>query len=145
GVRNYMNGLYAGLSKNDAGIEVSFLESPESFLGMGAGTAFFFDNLFKSFANYDIIHNPGTSLLMPLKKNGCTLITTIHDLIPLLYPELQPEVKQYNIKDRLWYELLVKRADSLALESDILIALSIQTRDEILKFGYDEKKITIVS
>ncbi len=144
GVRNYMNGLYQGLSKNDVGIDVSFLKSPERFLGMGAGTAFFFDNLLKSFADYDVFHNPGTNLLVPLAKNGCVSVTTVHDMVPVMYPELNPE-RNASIKNMLWYEMLVRRAYLLALKSDFIISRSTQTTEEILKFGYDRKRITVIS
>ena len=62
-------------------------------------------------------------------------VTTIHDLIPLLFPRLTPKIIVNTHKDRLEW---VKK------ESDRIIVPSIATKLDLIKYGFDEKKIRVI-
>jgi glycosyltransferase involved in cell wall biosynthesis len=115
------------------GIDISPLESGHSIRGIG----FYVQNLKKSILQidkvnqyeflkstnnlkgFDVIHIPYFDpffIHLPLKKTG-KLVVTVHDLTPLILPELFP----IGIKGRVKWELnkqLLNRADAIITDSD---------------------------
>ncbi len=146
GMNNYFHGLYEGMVEHEnKGFEVTCIQTPKRFMGMGAGVAFFKSNLLRSFKEYDIIHNPGPDLLYAMRKDGTTQVATMHSLNPILYPKTQPEVRHFGLKTRLWYELVVKNTYRLALWSDFIIARSTKVMNECEQLGYPKERMMLVT
>jgi glycosyltransferase involved in cell wall biosynthesis len=88
----------------------------------------------KIFSDFDIVHNPAPFPL--LTKPGKHYVSTIHDLIPVIFPEwdLLPRV----ISSRLFYPKLIR-------DSDRIIADSKNTKKDIVNYYHvDEQKISVV-
>ena len=88
----------------------------------------------KIFSDFDIVHNPAPFPL--LTKPGKCYVSTIHDLIPVIFPEwdLLPRV----ISSRLFYPKLIH-------DSDRIIADSNNTKNDIIKYYHvDEQKISVI-
>ena len=86
-------------------------------------------------ANIDIYH--GLSNEIPLGLNGvCKMVVTIHDLIVLRHPELYGKFARY---------ILEKKTRYACYNADIVIAISQQTKADILKYyNIPESKIRVM-
>ncbi len=119
GIGVYTKMLFESLSKLD-GIEVT----------MGN---------FKNMQNPDIVHYPSFSFFkiqLPFVKKGKTVVT-VHDTIPLIYPNNYPAGIVGSIK--LQYQTLALR------QSDAIIADSETSRKDIVRFlGVSQDKIKVV-
>ena len=83
-----------------------------------------------------LFHGLSGELPSGLKKNNIKSVVTIHDLIFLRYPQL------YTYFDRKIHHYKFKKA---ALQADIIIAISEQTKKDIVTFlGIDESKIKVI-
>ena len=86
--------------------------------------------------NVKLYHGLSGELPTGLAKRNIRSIVTIHDLIFLRYPEF------YKPIDRTIYK---KKFYSACKASDLIVALSKQTRDDIISFfGIKEEKIRLV-
>ncbi|MCX6353816.1 MAG: glycosyltransferase family 1 protein [Candidatus Aureabacteria bacterium] len=86
----------------------------------------------------DLFHS--TNFMAPIRRFGGKLVLTIHDIIPLKFPEYAPRSK----KSRLFplYKWLMKR---LASSADIIIADSEHSRGDIIKhLGIPPHKVKTV-
>jgi len=89
-------------------------------------------------AGVDLFHS--TNFMAPLRRYGGRLVLTIHDIIPLKFPEYAPRSK----KSRLFplYKWLMKR---LASSADIIIADSEHSRGDIITYlGVPPHKVKTV-
>ena len=145
GIERYMYELYHTMQRiKNKGFSISKVELKKLPI-IGSGLSFELLSKYKNFSEFDIIHN-----LMPLKfskpkmlrKN--ILITTAHDFQPILYPELMFESKR-RFKDLLWLDLVIKPGLESTLKSDYISANSSQTRDEVVKLGFDKSKVFVVN
>ena len=83
-----------------------------------------------------LFHGLSGELPTGLAKQKIRSVTTIHDLIFLRYPEF------YKPIDRLIYK---KKFSAACHQSDLIIAISKQTREDIIRFfGVREDKIRLV-
>ncbi len=107
-------------------------------------TGQWFGSYWRSFKAYkrvselklDIYHGLSNELPYKINKTGAKSIATIHDLIFIRFPEL------YKSADRKIYIQKAKYACDIA---DVVIAISEQTKTDILKyFEIDEKKIQVI-
>lgn len=86
--------------------------------------------------NIEIFHGLSGEIPLGLKKHGIKSIVTIHDLIFMRYPEF------YSFFDRKIHYHKFKKA---AQDADIVIAISKQTKDDIVHFlGINPSKIKVV-
>ncbi len=86
--------------------------------------------------NVDIYHGLSGEIPNGLKKNGVASIVTIHDLIFLSHPHY------YSFFDKIIYKRKFAHA---AKNADIIIAISKQTKRDIIKYGkVASKKIKVV-
>ncbi|MBN1388388.1 MAG: glycosyltransferase family 4 protein [Bacteroidales bacterium] len=86
--------------------------------------------------NPDVYHGLSSELPVSLEKSGIKTLVTVHDLIYMRYPGL------YKAIDRNIYFGKIKHA---CKNSDHIIAISEQTKDDIVKFtGIDSKKISVI-
>lgn len=108
-------------------------------------------NFYKKFKNYwrqkavvndlikdgiEIYHGLSGELPSGLKKNNIRSVVTIHDLIFIHFPKL------YSFFDRKIHFLKFKKA---AQNADIVIAISEQTKQDIVRFlKIDPKKIKVI-
>ncbi len=84
----------------------------------------------------DIFHGLSNELPAGIYKTNVASVVTIHDLIFLRFPEF------YKAIDRKIYYNKVKYACSVA---DVIVAISKQTKDDIIKFfEVDPKKIKVI-
>lgn len=119
------------------------------------GLLFGFRSHFDNFNDYDILHNldPSNLLWYNFKKHNIVVVSTIHDLVPVFYRRLivVPNVGFKDIK-----QIFVKASQMVscaitsfylkqALKSDFIIVNSSQTKKEVIKFGYDPKRIFVVN
>ena len=106
---------------------------------IGSGLSFPIKTLFKNFNKYEIIHNLASYPFFPIFKNGI-IITTIHEFQNILYPELNL-IQEISIKDKLWDKLVVKPGITSAYSSDLVLANSIQTKQEAISIGIPKEKV----
>ncbi len=142
GTHRYMYELYKNMLNNDQKIRISKLEAEN--LHMGNGLSFLFYYMFKNLGNYDIIHNPDFKPLLPLMKGKALWLSTAYDLAPILYPSLCDDTSD-SAKSKIWLELILKQGIRMSLMSDFIIAISTQTRSELIKVGYSSKQIKVIN
>jgi glycosyltransferase involved in cell wall biosynthesis len=84
----------------------------------------------------DLYHGLSNELPLGIAESGIKSVVTIHDLIFMRLPEL------YKSFDRKVY---LKKTKNAVLEADQIIAISQQTKDDMIELlGADEKKISII-
>lgn len=84
----------------------------------------------------ELFHGLSGEIPMGLKKKNIKSVVTIHDLIFMRYPNL------YGFFDRKMHYLKFKKA---AFNSDIIIAISEQTKKDIVTFlGVEPDKIKVI-
>ncbi len=82
----------------------------------------------------DVFHGPMT--LIPLAPTACAVVVTIHDLVPLLFPETVPA--KYALYVKWLMGRAVKRAERV-------IAVSGQTKDDLVSvLGVDPDRVAVV-
>jgi glycosyltransferase involved in cell wall biosynthesis len=112
----------------------------------GPGNAFhkYFSSYWRSFAlakqlvndKIDLFHGLSNELPKNINKTGIPSVVTIHDLIFMRYPQF------YNRIDRMIYAKKFKYA---AQKASRIIAISIQTKNDLMKFfGIPDSKIDVV-
>lgn len=85
----------------------------------------------------DLFHGLSNELPLGITESGIRSVVTIHDLIFMRLPEL------YKSFDRKVY---LKKTKNAVLEADQIIAISQQTKNDLVELlGADKKKINIVS
>lgn len=111
---------------------------------LGAGLAFPLQTSLESFNGYDIVHNlPCYPFLAKLNKDTM-LVTTAHEFQAVLYSKLNA-IQEMGIKDKAWTELVAKPGIKSALNSDLILANSIQTQKEAISLGVSRKKVILTS
>ena len=86
--------------------------------------------------NIDIYHGLSGEIPIGLRKKNIATVVTIHDLIFFSHPSY------YSFFDRIIYSRKSKHA---AISSDKIIAISEQTKRDIIKYLYiDKEKISVV-
>lgn len=162
GIIVYTSGIYSNLCKM-RGIDIKKLE----YEGISAAyhmpsmlhVSYLLNSLVSDFSGYDIIHNPhALRPFIPMNKGKALLVSTCHDVAPLTTGDLATktlESDDKSIKEVMRRNLVTAnmemtkftliRGFELALKSDYMIANSIQSMDEVLSFGYDKKRISVVN
>jgi alpha-1,3-rhamnosyl/mannosyltransferase len=80
----------------------------------------------------DVVHG----LHLELAPSRATGIVTIHDLIPLLYPDSMPN----PVRRRLFSRIVRQSAE----RATAVIAPSFMTRDDLVRFGIAREKIEVI-
>ncbi|MFC1643641.1 glycosyltransferase family 4 protein, partial [Chlamydiota bacterium] len=81
----------------------------------------------------DIYYAP--NYMVPLIKKPCAFVITVHDIIPLKFPEFTPKSKKTRL---FWlYKLIMKRIVKIA---DVIISDSKKTKRDIIKYFYCSNK-----
>jgi len=84
----------------------------------------------------DLYHGLSNEIPMNIEKTGVRSVVTIHDLIFLKFPKL------YNTIDR---QIYLRKAKNAVESADHIIAISKQTRDDLVELlGADKNKTSIV-
>ncbi len=98
-------------------------------------------SMFLKSNEYDIVHVVGPLPFFPLlfKKHRNTIITTAHDFMPttLIAANI------HNLKDKVISKFMADMR--ISLNSDYLIAISTQTRDEAVQLGFERNKIKVIN
>lgn len=97
--------------------------------------------MFMDTSVYDTIHILGPLPMFQLlyKKHNCTIITTAHDF-------MSTQLLAANIKNPVsaaWQKMLADLR--VSLNSDYLIAISSQTKDQAVSLGFERSKIKIIN
>ncbi len=110
----------------------------------GIRIPFIIASLFKDFTKYDIIHNLNQDKPFKFFGNKKTLVvTTVHDLRPYSNKFM---LDVFNKNNGFIYKNLIKYTIfNCALKSDFIIAASSQTKDELIKFGFDKSRIKVIN
>ena len=72
------------------------------------------------------------------------IFTIAYNFPPILFPEFTFD-HDTKLKDKKWLGYIIKTYFRSILSSDYLICNSTQTKGEVIKFGFDENKISVVS
>ena len=142
GIQRYMFELYNHLKNSYMNIDkIEFRPIPL----IGSGMSFALHTIFENFNKYDILHNlMPVPFLKPKLFRESILITTAHDFQPLLYPQFTFD-HGTTLKDKFWLKLVVKPGFKSTLNSDYLIVISSQTKEEAIELGFDKTRIFIAS
>ena len=135
GVGRYMYELDKRL-KAQKGLSVHRFEP--STAALGSGMSLVINTTLTDFSNYDIIHKLNVYPAIPLRKSKAIVITTLHDYAVTKSMRL---LTRLNFGHNLWTKLGLELS---LLSSDYMIANSTQTRDEMIKDGYDRNRVFAV-
>ena len=144
GVVRYSNELYENLKSLSGPDEHFDQEMLTSMPFLGAGLAFPLLTSLRSFSGYDIVHNLPCYPFFPKLNKDTILVTTAHEFQAISYPELNA-VQEMGIKDKAWTELVAKPGIKAALNSDLILANSVQTQKEAISLGVSRKKVCLTS
>ena len=139
----YTKGLYDGLRKEGINVEVIWSPQPTFVGGQTLHHSFLLpSHILKVAKKFDIIHATqlGFTVIFPFLR-GIGRVVTIHDLIPLLYPEEFSHSipsKCINLSAFFFWLSTSKCAEKI-------IADSSQTKSDIVRFGYPKEKIEVVN
>jgi glycosyltransferase involved in cell wall biosynthesis len=139
GVWRYNNGLNSNRSLIPKSMQIDYIDVPTS-RAFGSALPLALQTSFKAFDGYDIVHNLSTYPFYPRGRKNFILVTTAHEMQPVLHPELTP-VRLRSFSDRLWEELISKPGLNCLFSSDYAIAGSKQTVEGLVKGGFDRKRI----
>ncbi|MFP3289386.1 MAG: glycosyltransferase family 1 protein [Candidatus Micrarchaeota archaeon] len=162
GIPRYANELYKNLKRY---INIDYIEfaSPSIiFPGFGVLSDLLqnekFFSIHKSNLEYNIIHNPDPRIRLSYKKkNNLVYITTAHDLIPILEPEVVNNIPRYGILKSKIVNSLLYHINEISVtlgnntikenisNSDYLICNSTQTKKELINFGIESGKISVIN
>lgn len=135
----YNEGLNQAREAIPKGMQVDYIDVPPS-RWFGSALPLALQTSFQSFSGYDIVHDLSGYPFYPKGRKNFILVTTGHEMQPVLYPELD-NVRIRSFKDRLWEELISKPGMRCLLNSDYAIAGSQQTVQGLIKAGFDRKRI----
>ena len=158
GIQRYAYNLYTNL-KSTYIFNIKTVETPLSNI-LVPGYGFLRDKFYlsnkKIFTSENIIHYTDPGVYLPELKEK-TVISTIHDLIPILEPDIVNNIPKYKY---LKYNFIRKslhqinkfsmRFNNLCIlsnlkNSDYLIANSTQTKGAVISFGIKNKKIKVIN
>ena len=141
----YMYNLYKNLLQIKDLNTIKFETKIPNLLGegnsfTGNAIAFTVDNLLRNFKQFDIIHTLYFNLVLSPFKFGHPIITTVHDAREIAdIPSL--ETNNYSVV----YKKIVHNIGMRTLKSDHIIAISSQTKEEMVKLGYPKNEISVVN
>ena len=107
---------------------------------IGAALAFPIQTALKDFGGYDIVHNLTGYPFYPIKRKHAKIVTTVHELPFVFYPELVKKFT-YSFKDILWDKLVVRPGAYSAMNSDYIICNSINTMKEVIAYGFPKERV----
>ena len=116
----------------------NLLGSGNSFTGNAV--AFTLDNLLRNFQQFDLIHALYFNLVLSPFKFQRPIITTVYDAREIVDI---PSLKTNN--ESVIYKMIVHNIGMHTLKSDHIISISSQTKEEIVRLGYQRNKISIVN
>ena len=135
GIPRYVTMLYKYLAKLNKEDEINKI-SYKSLPLIGEGLSLELKSIFSNYDNYNIIHNPIG--FIPIHRIGkAKYIVTIHDT-KQIFPN--------SFKSKIWQHLVVNRGlDYTLRKADFIITISTQTREEVIKLGFNKNKIAIAN
>ena len=126
-LKNILNGITYG--KENAG---SFILPFPPYLSDLMGNRLRFIAIDKILGNIDVFHS--SDWTQPPAK--AFKVTTIHDIVPILYPKLtHPTILRVHRK----------RLDIVRKEVDRIIVPSDTTKGDLVKIGFDDKRIRVIA
>ncbi|MDE1824984.1 MAG: glycosyltransferase family 4 protein [Candidatus Micrarchaeota archaeon] len=139
GIGRYMRSLdkYLAAGKHK-GFSINRIESP---IGSESVPKTLLWSMLSRISSYDLIHVLGPLPLFQLlsKRHKNTIITTAHDFMPT-------SLIAANIKSAHQRILQKALADfRISLNSDYLISISTQTRDEAVELGFERSRIKVIN
>ncbi|MEM0147929.1 MAG: glycosyltransferase [Candidatus Micrarchaeaceae archaeon] len=132
------------LASNEDKIEILKIKIPKVF---GSGNSFlgnilflYLKSLFITFKDYDIIYLLNYNIF--IRRPTGKVISLVNDLreLNILEPYIH-KIFKYN----KFYSYVVKNVAKLTLKSDYIIAISTQTKEELIRAGYNKKNIFVVN
>jgi len=135
GIPRYVTMLYKYLAKLNKEDEINKI-SYKSLPLIGEGLSLELKSIFSNYDNYNIIHNPIG--FIPIHRIGkAKYIVTIHDT-KQIFPN--------SFKSKIWQHLVVNRGlDYTLRKADFIIVNSTQTKEEVMKLGFDKNKIEVIN
>ncbi|MDE1865674.1 MAG: glycosyltransferase [Candidatus Micrarchaeota archaeon] len=139
GIWRYPYGLNQERSLIPSSMRIDYVDVPTSkFFGSALPLAL--ETSFRDFGGYDIVHNLSSYPFYPRGRKRFTLVTTAHEMQPVLYPGLT-KLRLRTFSDILWEELISKPGIRCLLSSDYIMATSTLTMKGAIKAGFDKRKI----
>ena len=139
GIGRYMRSLDSHMaSRRLHGMTVERVEAPPSKYEMPNTILW---SAFSNINSYDVLHVLGPLPLFQLlyKRHRNVIITTAHDFMPTSWIAA-------NIKNPVERTFQKKIADlRISLNSDYLIAISSQTKQQAIDLGFDGKRIKVIN
>lgn len=139
-VRKYMYHLYEELKKSKEVKVTKVLSRINPFFR--ANLSMLYQNLFKDFSEFDIVHNPSSTPVFIKKKN--ILISTIFGFESIFVTRYEDKDKK-TFADTLRQKIVVPLVLKSILSSDYLIAVSSVSLKRVTKLGYDKNRVFVVN
>ncbi len=139
GIPRYVTMLYKSLEQLNKSNNLGFNIKKISYTGLpliGEGLSLELKSFFSNFENFDILHNP-IGFIPTYNIRNLKYVVTVHDT-QQIYPN--------SLKNKLWKVLVVKRGLNYTLKNaDFIITNSSQTKEEVIKLGFNKKKVAITN
>lgn len=149
GIQRYMQHIAKqltdiGNNNKNSVLRVEKVVSPVYPL-LGNGLSMMAWSFFNRLENKDLIHNLQPTLFYPSKskKHHGAILTTVFDFLH----EIDKQMIEQDLitwRAKLWWSLVIQKTTKYALNSDHLIAISSQTKDEAVQLGFERNKIDVV-
>ena len=137
GIPRYARELYSNmelLKKPNIKLEKIVMKSYGEF---GDAASAEINTIMGRLSRYDVVHSPSFFLMARNLKKDIKYVVSVHDLNPMMHN---------TMKGKAWYYLFFRRAIRYTNKrADHIIASSTQTVGELIKAGFDKRKITMVS
>lgn len=145
GVRRYSSELYNSI-KDKSHVDISIDKIEVDNIAHSSNFPVL-PNVFRTYGEFDIIHNiRNTILYAPFKSKKTIIVNTAWEFLAARYPELA--VEDYsNLKMKVGaqvYLKLHKIAEQRILEGDYAIACSTSAYEDLVALGYEKTRIYIV-
>jgi glycosyltransferase involved in cell wall biosynthesis len=139
----YTKNLYTGLLREGVDVHLLWVKIPQVPLGQTFHHVFLMPKqILKVVNQFDILHatQPGFTLCFPIIR-GPAKIVTFYDIFPILRPSDFSDSIKTRMVNFVWFSIWLQTSQSC----DKIIAVSSQTKADLLTLGIPEEKIAVVS
>ena len=144
GISRYIRELYQNLIaiKKEDDISVKKFYFPY-IRRLGDALSFELGSVFNKVNNADIIHIPTGFFIAHRLPEKAKVVSTVHDINPITVRTGNPS---YFLKDKMWRYIALGRGIKYNMRiSDAIIVNSSQTKAEVLKLGFDKRKVFVIN
>ena len=144
GIPRYIKELYKNLVLMQKAEDISVKKFYFPYIGrFGDALSFEIGSVFNRIDDTDILHIPTGFFIAHRLPKDVKVISTVHDINPI---PASTKNFGYFLKDRMWRYMALERGIRYNMRiSDVIIADSSQTKQEVIDLGFDKRKVFVVN